>query len=142
MALALEPEKCFSTHQIALAIGTAEPHLSKVMQRLNRGGLVKSVRGPGGGYRLDCNPDETKLFPIFELLGGPFIPRGCSLGACKGTGCFIGGMVDELTFAFLRYLKSRYLSDLTHYYSGSIPVDIEIVVKTPPDGKWRHKNEK
>ena len=65
-----------STHQLASAIGTTEPHLSKVLQRLNRGGLIKSVRGPGGGYKLDCDPKRTPLAPIFELLGGPFEPKG------------------------------------------------------------------
>lgn len=140
--LALEPDKCLSTHQIAKAIGTSEPHLSKVLQRLNKSGLIKSVRGPGGGYQISCNPKTTRLFPIFEALGGPFVPRGCSLDGCKKAGCFIGGMMDELTFAFLRYLKSRHLSDLMRYYSGSIPVEIEITVKTPKHGKWRHKQGK
>lgn len=140
--LAQEPDKCLSTHQIAAALRTSEPHLSKVLQRLNKGRLIKSIRGPGGGYKLNCDPKKTKLYPIFELLGGPFVPRGCSLDGCKRDGCFIGGMIDELTFAFLKYLKSRYLSDLVHYYSESIPVRVEITVKTPRNGKWRHKEEK
>lgn len=139
--LALEPEKCLSTHQIAAALCTAEPHLSKVLQRLNKGGLIKSIRGPGGGYKLNCDPEKTKLHPVFELLGGTFVPRGCSLGGCKKENCFIGGMIDELTFAFLKYLDSRYLSDLVHYYSGSIPVEVEISVKASHDGRWRHKVE-
>lgn len=139
--LALEPEKCLTTHQIASELRTAEPHLSKVLQRMNKAGLIRSIRGPGGGYMLDCDPQATKLFQIFEALGGPFVPRGCSLHGCAENGCFIGGMMDELTFAFLKYLESRYLSDLTHYYSGSIPVEIDVIVKTPRDGKWRHKEE-
>lgn len=140
--LALEPEKCLTTHQIATELCTAEPHLSKVLQRLSKGGLIKSIRGPGGGYTLDCDPKTTKLFQIFELLGGPFVPRGCSLHGCKKNGCFIGGMIDELTFAFLKYLESRYLSDLTLYYSDTIPVEIDIIVRRPSDGKWRHKSKK
>lgn len=48
-------------------------------------------------------------------------------------------MMDELAFAFLKYLESRYLSDLVRYYSGSIPVKIELIVKTPHNGKWQHK---
>ena len=68
--LANEPDRCLTTQQVAAAIGTSEPHLSKVLQRLNKGGLIKSVRGPGGGYRLNCVPSETPLYPIFELLGG------------------------------------------------------------------------
>jgi len=129
--LALSKGGCMSTHQIADAIGTTEPHLSKVLQRLNRGGLIKSVRGPGGGYKLDCLPEETPLQQIFELLGGPFEPKGCGLDGCKKEGCFIGGMMDELTRAFLHYLDSRKLSDLIRYYEGSIPVEIEIIVTTP-----------
>lgn len=141
--LAVDPEKCLSTHQIAAVMGTSEPHLSKVLQRLNKGGFMKSVRGPGGGYKLDCDPMETKLSPVFELLGGPFVPRGCTLDGCKEKeNCFIGEMMDELTFAFLNYLESRYLSDLIHYYSGSIPVKIELTVKTPHNGKWSHKTKK
>lgn len=140
--LAREPEICLSTHQIALAMGTSEPHLSKVLQRLNKGGFIKSVRGPGGGYRLNCDPQKTKLSPIFELLGGAFVPRGCTLEGCREEGCFIGGMMDELTFAFLSYLESRYLADLTHYYYGSIPVKIELIVTTPDNGEWAHKTQK
>lgn len=140
--LAQDPGRCLTTHQIATTLCTPEPHLSKVLQRLNKGGLIRSIRGPGGGYKLDCDPKTTRLFQIFELLGGPFVPRGCSLQGCKKHVCFIGGMMDELTFAFLKYLKSRYLSDLTHYYTGSIPVAIDINVKTPVDGKWLHTNGK
>lgn len=140
--LARETEKCLSTHQIAMVMGTSEPHLSKVLQRLNRGGFIKSVRGPGGGYKLNCVPSKTKLSPIFELLGGSFVPSGCTLDGCQKKECFIGGMMDELAFAFLNYLESRYLSDLTRYCSGSVPVKIELMVTTPDDGKWQHKTKK
>lgn len=140
--LALAKGECMSTHQLAAAIGTTEPHLSKVLQRLNRGGLIKSVRGPGGGYKLDCAPASTPLHPIFELLGGPFEPKGCGLDGCKKEGCFIGGMMDELTLAFLRYLDSRTLADLIHYYEGSIPVEIEITVTTPSLLKGAAKQKK
>ena len=46
-------------------------------------------------------------------------------------------MMDELTRAFLRYLDSRSLADLIHYYKGSIPDEIEIIVTTP-SLKGRH----
>ena len=128
-----------STQAIAEALGTAEPHLSKVLQRLTRGGLVKSVRGPGGGYKLNCVPEETPLYPIFEQLGGPFEARGCSLEGCRGHKCFIGDMVDELTRAFFRYLESRTLADFTSYYLNGTDVSIEISVITPSLGQ-KHPN--
>lgn len=137
--LAKNPDKCLSTQQIAAAIGSTEPHLSKVLQRLNKGEMVKSVRGPGGGYKLNCVPDETPLRNIFELLGGPFDSEGCGLDGCKNKVCFIGAMMNELTRAFLRYLESRTLADFTKYYDHSIPVEIEISVITPSLGQ-KHPN--
>lgn len=120
-------------------IGTSEPHLSKVLQRLNKGGIIKSVRGPGGGYKLNCVPSETPLYPIFELLGGPFEARGCQLDGCQGKKCFISGMMDELSRAFLRYLGSRTLADFASYYANGTEVSIEISVVTPSLGQ-KHPN--
>ncbi len=138
-ALARSLEICLSTQQIATEIGSTEPHLSKVLQRLKKGGLVKSVRGPGGGYKLNCVAEETPLRNIFELLGGPFDSQGCGLEGCRKNKCFIGEMMDELTRAFLRYLESRTLADFTRYYDNSIPVEIEISVITPSLGQ-KHPN--
>lgn len=137
--LSKEPGRCLSTQQIAAALGTTEPHLSKALQRLTKGRLIKSVRGPGGGYKLNCVPEETPLYPIFELLGGPFETRGCSLEGCKNKKCFIGDMVDELTRAFYRYLESRTLADFTSYYTSGTHVSIEISVVTPSLGQ-KHPN--
>ena len=137
--LANEPDRCLTTQQVAAAIGTSEPHLSKVLQRLNKGGLIKPVRGPGGGYRLNCVPSETPLYPIFELLGGPFESRGCRLDGCRGKKCFIGDMMDELSRAFFRYLESRTLADFTSYYTKGTDVSIEISVVTPSLGQ-KHPN--
>lgn len=138
--LARVPDACLSTQQIAAEIGTAEPHLSKVLQRLNKGGLIKSVRGPGGGYKLNCEPKGTPLRPVFELLGGPFVDaKGCGLDGCKNRPCFIGDMMDELTRALMRYLESRTLDDFAKYYDRAIPVAIEISVITPSLGQ-KHPN--
>lgn len=131
VVIARIPGKYITARVLAATLGTTEANLSKVLQRMVKGGLIKSVRGPGGGYTLKCKPEDTQLYVIFELLGGPFEPRGCDLAGCMGRECFIGGMIDELTEALLRYLKSRTLKDLTNHYEGSIPVDIDILVTTP-----------
>ena len=76
-----------------------------MLQRLNKGGLIKSVRGPGGGYKLNCVPS------------------------------FIADMVNELSRAFLRYLASRTLADFASYYASGRDVSIEISVITPSLGQ-------
>lgn len=146
--LAKEPGVCFSTRQIAHAIGTTGPNLSKVMQRLKRGGYVKSVKGPGGGYKFNCVPGDVVLKDIFEFLGGPFELKGCSLEGCRNSRCFIGDMIDELIRAFMRYLESRTLADFVAYYRTETPVEIELSVITPslgqkhPNFPVKHKNAK
>lgn len=138
--IAREPGKCFTTQQVAAGLETPEPHLSKVLQRLNKSELIKSMRGPGGGYKLNCVPKDTPLRIVFEVLGGAFFTqRGCGMEGCKGKPCFIGDMLDELTMAFIRYLESRTLEDFIKYYDEKIPVEIEISVITPSLGQ-HHPN--
>ena len=128
--LTKEPGVCLTTQHLASVIGASEPYLSKVLQRLAKSGVIKSVHGPGGGYKLNCVPEETPLYPIFEALGGP---------GCRGKKCFIAGMMDELSAAFFRYLASRTVAEFASYYANSTEVSIEISVVTPSRGQ-KHPN--
>lgn len=128
-----------TTQQIAEGLKTPEPHLSKVLQRLNRGGLIRSMKGPGGGYTINCDPKETSLKQLFEILGVVIKAGGCGLEGCEETGCFIGDMLDELAQALLRYLESRTMADFINYYQHKTPVSIELSVVTPSLGQ-KHPN--
>ena len=69
--LASEPEKQFSTAEIADSYGVSSHHLAKVMRTLVRSGLIESVRGVGGGYKFSGNVRRTTLWDIiheFESL--------------------------------------------------------------------------
>ncbi|MBC7143791.1 MAG: Rrf2 family transcriptional regulator [Thioclava marina] len=44
------------------------PYLEQLFVRLRRAGLVNSVRGPGGGYRLARCPSEIRISEIFEAV--------------------------------------------------------------------------
>lgn len=122
------PGQCLSTKTIAQSIGAPEPHLSKILQRLTRAGYVESIRGPGGGYQLARQPGEICVLNIFELLGGPFVPSGCSLdhNRLEASPCLIGAMMDELTLSLRNYLASKTLEHLLRFYD--LPPDITIGV--------------
>lgn len=46
-------------------------YLEQIFQRLRRAGLIRSKRGPGGGYTLARPPSEISLREIVEALEGP-----------------------------------------------------------------------
>ena len=139
--LSRKPDRCMSTKHIAEALGASEAHLSKVLQRLARGGYVESVRGPGGGYRLALPPDQICTLNIFELLGGPFTPHGCNLEGCRGRPCLIGAMVDELTLSLRDYLASKTLAHLLRYYNRAPAIRIGVSVLTPERARKRDKHK-
>lgn len=54
-----------------------ENYLDQILLILRRGGLVRSVRGPGGGHMLARPPDKVSLGKALEILEGPFEPMEC-----------------------------------------------------------------
>lgn len=45
--------------------------LEQVFQDLRRAGLVRSKRGPRGGYQLACPPEEIRLGDVIRAVDGP-----------------------------------------------------------------------
>ncbi|MBI4640838.1 MAG: Rrf2 family transcriptional regulator [Candidatus Tectomicrobia bacterium] len=50
--------------------------LEQVMSSLKKGGLVKSIRGAQGGYRLAKPPSKIRLSDVIQAIEGPIIPVG------------------------------------------------------------------
>ncbi|MDD9716448.1 Rrf2 family transcriptional regulator [Dinoroseobacter sp. PD6] len=95
MRMASAPERAFSTADLAEEFELSRHHLSKIMQRLSRAGIVETRRGGGGGATLAQPASELRLGrviavleqdqPIVECFGsGPHsctIDRQCGLKA-------------------------------------------------------------
>ncbi len=74
LELAAHPERQFSVADIGEKYRVSSHHLAKVMHSLGRAGLVRSVRGAGGGYQFSGNARRTTLLDIVEV----FEPLGSS----------------------------------------------------------------
>lgn len=56
--------------RVAEAIGQHPDYLIKILQRLTRDGILTSIRGPSGGFRLARPADEISLLQIVEAIDG------------------------------------------------------------------------
>lgn len=103
-----------SIREIAELTGTSEAHLSKVFQRLVKEGIVRSVRGPGGGFDLAKAPESITLLDIYSAIDGVPSTNACLLrtGLCPFSTCIFGGLVEELTQRFMGYLSGTTLAEM------------------------------
>jgi len=58
-------------------------YLEQIFQRLKKAGIVKSVRGPKGGYYLSRKPEEVAVSEIIRAMGESIEPIFC-VRALKG----------------------------------------------------------
>ncbi len=95
------------------------PFLEQIFSKLKKGGLVKSVRGPQGGYLLTKIPQEISLGNIVEVLEGPIEPVLCSQPQNRSEhchdvdGCMSRFLCNELDGQLSRVLNRHTLGSLT-----------------------------
>lgn len=106
--------KLYPARKVAEILCVSEAHLAKVMQRLSKQGLVESVRGPGGGFRLARGVEEATLLEILEAIEGPFEPGICLLGRtfCRGRKCILEKLLKTVNDTVRDYLAGTRLSEV------------------------------
>ncbi|MBN1289212.1 MAG: Rrf2 family transcriptional regulator [Actinobacteria bacterium] len=116
--LASEKNLVLSTADMAEKLQVSSAHLSKVLQRLTKAGLVKSIRGPAGGYTLAGKGDKTTMLEVYECLEGPFRDSECLFPdkICSSRVCIMGGMLEEINSRARDYLATTRLKDLSDVY--------------------------
>ena len=122
LLLAANPDRSIPAREIASKFHVSEAHLSKVLQRLTRVGLVKSTRGPKGGFMLGKTAAEISLLDVYESIEGPFVPCKCLLGnrICGSEKCCIlGELLETVDEQIRNYLAETKLSRLASAYRSS-----------------------
>lgn len=92
-------------------------YLEQLFAKLRRGGLVRSVRGPGGGYLLAHDRDDTRIADIILAVDEPLHAIRCKPGAtigCRGdrSRCLTHDLWEELSNQIHLYLSSVSLGDV------------------------------
>jgi Rrf2 family protein len=77
--LAYLPDHMASSELIAKNVCTNPARIRKMMSSLRNNGFVKTKEGIGGGYILDCNPQEVTLADIYRTVSqGSLKPHWCT----------------------------------------------------------------
>ena len=63
--------------EVAARQGISLKYIERMMPVLKTGGLVDSLHGIGGGYRLTKEPSEVTLWDILILAEGDLAPVSC-----------------------------------------------------------------
>src|SRR5688572_18315831 len=71
LRLAQSPEHALTLPEISAGEGLSAPYVAKMMGVLRDAGLIDSVRGRSGGYRLAKPPEEIGLGSLLLVLGDP-----------------------------------------------------------------------
>jgi Rrf2 family protein len=65
---------------MAEALGVPRNYLSKTLHQLARAGILRSMRGPRGGFTLAVPADELTLYQVVECFDSIEARRTCLLG--------------------------------------------------------------
>ena len=110
------------TKPVALAEIAERQHISlsyleQLFAKLRRGGIVKSVRGPGGGYMLAQPAANLRISDIVAAVHEPLRATRCSPGDPKGCmvnqdRCLTHDLWEELGNQIHLFLSSVTLEDV------------------------------
>jgi len=104
-------------------------YLSAVIQRLSRSGILQSIRGITGGYRLVRPADEITLKDLAVALEGVSTDRcALSLGPdCPSGGkCGIRRTLTEVVDTFLESLDKITIADISEGMTIKIPRSMSV----------------
>ena len=129
MRMAGEPDRAYSTAEIAAEFGISRNHLTKAIAALAGAGIVETRRGTGGGATLARPARDLHLGDIVEVL-----ERGSALvecfnadgGACVITPtCRLKGKLAAARRRFLDELNRHTLADCALPSGGGLDLSKE-----------------
>ena len=94
--------------------GISLSYLEQLFARLRRQGLVKSARGPGGGYRLNRIPDEITVVEVLNAIDEKIDTTRCGgKGDCQdGQACLTHDLWFDLSRQISDFLSRISLGEL------------------------------
>jgi Rrf2 family cysteine metabolism transcriptional repressor len=119
-------EEPLPRYEIAARQEVSEQYLAQLFLKLKHAGLLESVRGPGGGYRLALEPDEITAGDVLRAVEETLAPVFCvgdgEDAVChRADGCPTHWLWGCLGDAIRETLDSVTLADLCAHARWDVP---------------------
>lgn len=120
-------------HDISTRQKISISYLEQLFVKLRKSGLVKSYKGPGGGYTLAVDKSLIKISAIIKSVEDDLDARSChGMKNCREQGqCLAHNLWNNLTSYIFDYLDTITLDDVTK----SIPKTSNSITFTPKTTK-------
>lgn len=123
LVLSLEGGGPLKLEELANRTAVPQSVLEQVMPTLRTAGIVRSERGPAGGYRLNKLAEEITLERVVRLFQGQLAPIGCATRhnpePCPMTvGCTLREVWEEIRDATISLLGGVTFADLAARAGG------------------------
>jgi Rrf2 family iron-sulfur cluster assembly transcriptional regulator len=105
-------------------------YLEQLFAKLRKASLVKSIRGPGGGYLLNVNPVDITLTEIIEAVDENIDLRRChgAKNCLRGKQCLSHHLWCEVSDQIRGFLSSRNLQQVIDDYYTNQDIKIKLIV--------------
>lgn len=116
--IAIRKDKTCTISEIAESYNISRNHLMKVVHRLSQLGVLKTLRGKGGGLLLNAPPEQLNLGELVQKLEPNFFIVECfdaANGKCViAPVCQLKKILCEATNNFIQTLQKYTLKDVIH----------------------------
>lgn len=96
--------------------GLARPHVVKIVHELGRAGLLETLRGRGGGFRLGRPAEQIRVGEVVRLTEGSLAVVECfdpETNSCPLLGiCRLSAALHQATEAFMAVLDGLTVADI------------------------------
>ena len=107
-------ENLITANEISSSYGIPKEILAKTMQKLAKENIIKSVKGPYGGYKAMDKSSSTTLNDFFEILEGPTAIMDCYFdsGCDHLTSCNIRTPINKINDSIRNLFEKLTLADI------------------------------
>ena len=107
--IAEQKQEVISADQLVKSLKMPRPFLRKILQTLNKEGLLNSSKGKGGGFTLTISPGKITLTDVMKIFQGPLKLNECKFrkSDCPYVSdCFLKKKIDEIEKEVIAKLKA------------------------------------